>query len=370
MGLFSSSTAAKAAPGDAEKVVELVCACRERVHGIRSSRPRRLICKNCGTLLFLLPESPYPPPRPSVRSSGKSSTKSKSGEKSGSGKKKKTRRSRRQLTAAGIFGSILSLLLFPLVWTATRIQTATAHAVHWMIRPLHLAVILTTIILSTTGYFTYKKWQFNKATALLTTLPETCDKLLNEGNISEAAELMQKVSAAIDTTNRRDAEARRLQQLARELEATQNLSPGAIEEIVSRASDSRSQWGDIFASNYSGHWMILDTTAFQEGERKRAHVDIPFMVNEEPAHLVVDLPLDDLSEGEPPPSRAIFAARISACTSEGKLGWRIGLDSNSIVYLTDHRVYDSLRMTTGDEILDRETDQLLDQQAKRLEVLK
>ena len=93
-------------------------------------------------------------------------------------------------------------------------------------------------------------------------------------------------------------------------------------------------------------------------------------MNANPVRLVADLPTLGNSKDEEIPLRSIFAAKISNCVSEGKLGWKIGLDSDSIVYLTDRRVYDSLKMRTGDDTLDRETDRLLDQQAKKLEVSK
>ncbi len=368
MGLFSSSSPGQATAPDEEKIVELACVCGEKVRGIRAARPRKLVCKRCGTPLFLLPRSPYPPPRPFTKSSVKSG--SKSSKKSGSKGKRKSGRSRQRQTAGSIFGSILGFILFPFVWVGVQIRTAASSAVRWMIRPLHLAIILTVVILSTTGYFTYRKLQYDRANSLLTTLPEESDRLLNEGKISEAADLMKKVSAAVTTTNRKDDEARRLKQLASELEAVRNLSPGAIEEIVTRATDASTGWGEIFARTYSGQWIIVDTTAISEEEHGRARVDISLTVNANPVRLVVDLPSLGKTKDEEIPLRSIFAARIYNCVSEGKFGWKIGLDSDSIVYLTDRRVYDSLKMRTGDDTLDRETDRLLDHQAKILEVSK
>lgn len=370
MGLFSSSSQASAATLDDEKLVELVCACGEKVHGIRSAAPRRVTCKHCASPLFLLPNSPYPVPRPGTRASKKSTSKSGSDGKSRSGKKKKSGTARNRLNVITFFGSLLGFLLFPFVWIARKIRSAVAQSIGWILRPLPLALLLTILALCTTGFFTYRKWQYDRAVSLLTTLPEQCELLINEGKFGEANNLMRIVAAALSTTRRSDPDAGKLLQLARELDAVQNLSHATIEEIVSQASDAGSRWSELFARNYNGHWMIVDSTSIHELDPSLARVDVSLTVNGQPARLVVDLPAIHVSEEIPLLERAIFAAKISDCVSEGRLGWKIGLDPDSVVYLTDHRLYESLHMSTGDETYDRETDRLLDQQAKRLELAK
>ncbi len=373
MGWFNSTTSPPTGTKEAEQqVVELICACREKVHGIRSGRPKRVVCRKCGSVLFLLPQSPYPLPRAIQKSKSPARGKSKSNSPSSdSGKKKSSRRTRRPFTLAGAVRSFFYWMLFPFLWSAATLRTATVTAVRWMIRPLPMAVILTTIILSVTGYFVVRKWQFDRAISLLTILPEQGQRLLDEGKTAEAADVMRQVSLALQTVNRRDPESLRLMQLARELEALRNLSPTSIDELVAETIEVRGQsllkWNDFLSRNLSSCWLVLDSSAVREDESGKPSLEIYLSINGESVRLVLDLSSSLVTVAESTPTRVILAAKIRQCESEGRLGWKIVLDPSSVVFLTDRRVYAELHMSAGDEVLDGETERLLEQQAKWVE---
>lgn len=369
MGWFSSSSGSSVA--DLDEVggpVELTCLCGEKAYGVRSEMPRRVVCKKCKSPLFLLPRSPYPAPRTGVKKARKGKKKKRSRSTAGS---RTPSLSLPKVNIGGFFGSLLGILLFPFTWTANVFSHAAVGTARWVAKPLHLAIFLICLILSVTGLWTYHRWQFDQATRLLAVLPQQGLQFLDEGKIAEAGEIFRKTSQAVATVGRTDFEARKWQQLARETNAVKTLSSTTLEDLVADVSDFHKQptlkWREVFTRNYQGQWLILDSTALREGENGQTHLEVPFSVNGEQVRLTLDFPDQTLSSGNLSPTRAIFAAQIRDCLSEGRLGWNVTLDPSSVVYLTNPQIYTSLRLMTGDSAVDEETRKFLEQQAKQLE---
>lgn len=314
---------------------EAVCQCGVQHSGLRRRKPQRIICRSCGTALFVLPRDSYPPPTaPPPRPKKK--------RKKGAGGDPETPAGLQQV-ATNVFqasGKIGRSAANAGVSVGTRLRTwIVAFAALWTPFRLILAGCLTVCAL-TVLFVLSSDWS-EQAVMDLKVANEAARKALDEHEIATAAQHFTAAVVALDRLDRHDDPlSREIRQLNRETIAIRDSLPVSPLQIVAEAEEAHAagegaQWGERFRTQYGYRWVIVDGLVSRNisGDARGKHaVKLPlrFGSDRRGAEFNVDLPDLDIAAKGGKPRRAVFAVQLVSCElSSDQSTWKLGADPKS-----------------------------------------
>jgi len=315
---------------------EAVCQCGVQHSGLRRRKPQRIICRSCGSALFVLPRDSYPtpsapPPRPKKKK-----------RKKGAAGDSETPAGLQQV-ATNVFqasGKIGRTAANAGVSVGSRLRTwFVAFAALWTPFRLILAVCLTVCAL--TVLFVLSSDQSEQAVMDLKVANEAGRKALEEHEVATAAQHFTAAVVALDRLDRHDdALSREIRQLNRETIAIRDSLPVSPLQIVAEAEAAHAagegpQWGERFRTQYGYRWVIVDGLVSRNisGDARGQHaVKLPlrFGTDGRGAEFNVELPDLDIAAKGGKPRRAVFAVQLVSCElSPDQRTWILGADPKS-----------------------------------------
>ena len=293
---------------------DLTCECGQTHTGPRRRRHQQILCRECGSTLFVLPISPYPPPpeRP---------------------KKKPTEARRRQrqaeagdsisdsmrempALAADRFGSWWHGLVVGIGGGFARLATGTADRIGRTGRAIWrqftlINGIVAALLLVIGAAAAFMVEQRQRATAEATYREQTAaaEAALDDENIGAAAIALAEATAAADRLGLDDDPATRVRIAARELTAITNLSPETLPELLADLATRafpNGHWAGPDARRLGRRWHVW------EGPVVGGTLPMPLPVEGMSVELRVDdLPAVDRIEGDGPVVLAVQVADVA-----------------------------------------------------------
>jgi hypothetical protein len=333
--LTKATGALRGEPPEQPIPFESVCQCGVRHSGLRRRKPQRIICRSCGSALFVLPRDSYPtpaapPPRP----------------------KKKRKQGARgeteppagfQQVATNVFqasGQIGRSAANAGVSVGTRLRTwLLAFLALWT--PLRLVLAGCLVICGLTVLFVLSSDRSEQAVMDLKVANEAARTALDEHDIATAAQHLSAAVVALDRLERHDDPlSREIRQLNRETIAIRDSLPVSPLQIVAEAETAHGagkdqQWAERFRAQYGHRWMIVDglvsrNISGDKGGKHAVKLPLRFGTAGRGAEFNVDLADLELVAKGGKPRRAVFAVQLVSCElSADQRTWRLGADPQS-----------------------------------------
>lgn len=305
---------------------ESECQCGVRHSGLRRRKPQRIICRSCGSALFVLPRDSYPtptapPPKP---------------------KKKRRKNSvaeaeapaRFQQVATNVFQTSGQLGRSAAASAGSRLRIwVLAFAAIWT--PLRLILLGCVAICAATVLYVLSSDRSEQAVMDLKSANEAARKALTAHQIDDAARHLTAAVVALDRLDRHDDPlAREIRQLNREAIAIRDSLPVSPLQIVAEAETAHAagqgeQWDATFRTQYRGRWMIIDGTVRRNiaGPARGQHaVSLPIRFGKDGRGVELNVALaelDTLAKGGKP-RRAVFAVQLEGCElARDKQTWKL-----------------------------------------------
>ncbi|REJ86737.1 MAG: hypothetical protein DWQ34_18205 [Planctomycetota bacterium] len=358
----------------------VTCACGLQHSGLRRRRAQRIVCRSCGTSLFVLPRDPYPVPlAPPPRKKRKSKSKTKqrrparspSADKPQSNREKSTKPAASVAAASAKVGEGAARIGAGLTSGATK--AGKGFVSFW--KPFRLVVLGIVIAVLGTVWWSTSMDRSAEAVRDLKVANEAGREALAGGDLPLAHSEFTRAVAALDLLKRTtDPLAREIRQLQRETAAMTGIVPISPLEIVAetdRAYDDKTADAETNAldARYRGRWMVLDG-GIRRGAGSQAGrfvFDIPFLVGDSNRRTSVEVSLDVLHKlkiGDGPKS-VILAGRIEACElSSDRRKWTLRLDSESAFLWSSPENYLALGFSFDDEETEQQVRDVLTRQTR------
>jgi hypothetical protein len=363
---------------------EVLCECGMRHSGVRRRKPQRIVCRSCGTALFILPRDPYPiPSAPAPK------------------RKKKRKRGRRQAA--------------PRVPVRKRLQEAGGEAAHkaaagvkrassraaqgaaavgvgiWthlaayvcgfigMWTPFRLVAAAIVLFALATFAWTFRSRTQEQAIVDLKAADEAARVALVAQNFPAAQTELSRAVAALDALDRhQDPLAREIRQLYRETTVLQQISAYSPFEIATEAEEfvaqgSRAAWEQRFTERYARVWIVLEADARRTGSSPDGGqyvFEFPFYAlgnARRGLRIAGTLPaLDSLSPSSDP-GKVVLAGQLAACTlsADGRV-WDLRLDAATAFLWANVDSYQALGFTFDDADSEQRLRETLRKQARTL----
>ena len=342
---------------------ELICECSQRHSGVRRSGHQRIVCKTCGTSLFVLPRDPYPPPPNAERIKKKPRPKKTECESRGpdddpapvrvSRHKRRRERQGQGQSAVTNAASATSSAFLIAASTAGRSTRAAAQGVSdasiraargfldfWT--PLKLTALGICVLIAAITAWSLHARRVERAERGLNPAIEEGLAALQEGNLATASSRLATAVAALDLLGKSDRHARSVRQAAREAQTLNGLVPESLiglleeaDEYVTKAEADRpdpeadpeadppppldADWVNRFGALYEGSWVVLEAPVKKleptEDEPRRYEVAFPIRVGTKSrrAELRADFSVFDQLDIGAAPRTAIFGGRLESC---------------------------------------------------------
>lgn len=359
---------------------EAVCECGVRHTGLRRRRSQRLVCRSCGTSLFILPRDVYPvpaappPKRPKKRKKPKSQTARAAAPAPVIGKRvfrqategvaRASARVGRGAAEAGIgFGSRIAGYVrgFLGFWT-----------------PFRLIVLGTVIICAVTAAFTLFSDRSEQAVIALTDANENAREAMAAGDFDAAQAEFAKAVALLDQLERTDDPlAREIRQLHRETSAIRDMVAVSPLDMVVDAdaafnSGKSAEWAETFKTRYRDRWLVIEgraSSADQAVAGGAYQVPVPIGIGTQgrSVSIQVSMPLLDRLVKGGKPRTIVLAGQIEACElSRDRRTWLVKLKRESAFLWTNPDNFQALGFTFDDAEAETRTRALLNSQARAL----
>lgn len=288
---------------------DLTCVCGQKHAGQRRRRHQQIICKECGTPLFVLPLDVYPIP---TASSGKKAKK-----KSAGGVRARqavNRAAERTGEKAAAFG------------------TALTSAFKWVFSPVKLAIYAVLIAVALTGWFLNHRQVVANAERDVIAEPELGKAALKDGNFDLAAEHFHKAAAAIQVLGLDDEHSRRIVQLSRETQTISHLAPTSIIDLVRRVDQAGVTedhfWKPPERISFENQWVAFDASVEKRGDKLA--VALPVTVGDRKNIFIrIDSPAFDNIPFEDTSRTLTFAGQV-ASVEQLSSSYNVVMDPNSL----------------------------------------
>lgn len=315
------------------------CECGVQHSGLRRRKPQRIICRSCGTALFVLPRDSYPLPQappPRIKKKRKS------------GRKEMvsvppTAPPRFQQVATNVFKASEQVGR-----TAATVGLGFGERVHaWFVAflalwtPLRLILLGCVVITAATIAFVKLSDRSEQAVMELKVANEAARKALEERKIDEAHLQLAVAVEALDTLKRHDDPlSREIRQLYRESTAMRDVLPISPLQVVAEAEDAQqsghgAEWQGTFQTQYRNRWLIIDGPVQIEtvgAERGQYTIQLPLQVGSSGRGVSLHVAMPDLNrlvKGGKQRS-VILAVQIVGCElSADQRTWRLRVNSES-----------------------------------------
>ncbi len=267
---------------------EVHCECGQQHTGIRRSRHQHIVCKSCGSSLFVLPRDVYPPPHipktsPNKKKRRKSATKSLTKPVSDSidlsaetqkpsvqeldpEREFVSRRRRRQKNQETVPTAVVEQKpnIIVRMWGASCRTALGFWIVFWEFwTPYRKIALLIFCILSLTIFYSIRQSQLRGAVTIVKTELDAGLVAVGNENWVEARRHFEKATNAVDLLGREDLEAQTVRQYYRETRALTRLTSSTLFELVEEAESyyvehGAEAWQEKFRLNFQDDWYIIE----------------------------------------------------------------------------------------------------------------
>lgn len=356
---------------------ETLCECGVRHSGLRRRKPQRLVCRSCGTSLFVLPRNVYPtptappPPRPKPRKKRKkpSPPVTQVGQRvfqqATESVAKASAKVGRGAADAGLgFGARVAAFItgFIALWT-----------------PFRLIVLGVVVLCAITAAVTLLSDRSETAVIALTSANENARTAMEAGDFVLAQSEFTRAVALLDELKRQDDPlAREIRQLHRETSAIRDIVAIPLLDIVMEAdaaleSRATAEWERTFQTRYRDRWLVLEGSVVPadraiSGGRYAMRIPIGIGPSQRSVSVEAALqPLDGLVKGRPRP--VILAGQIESCAlSSDRRTWVVRLARSSAFLWTNAANYQALGFTFDHPETEQQVRAVLAGQAQLLEL--
>lgn len=385
---------------DAPQPFEIYCECGQKHTGVRRVRHQNLICKACGTTLFILPCDTYPPPHAPQSSPAKKKRRKKSAagvaevldlspeeiSPPTSIDEDTSSRRRRQRDRAADANEPERRSRLASAWNSSKNYCFEFIFALWNFwTPYRKLALVIAILLLLTAAYSLRQNQLRNAGVVSKTEMEAGLSEMGAKNWVEARRHMQEAANAVQLLGRTDVEANTILQYARELTALTRLTAVSLFDVSEDAESTYvkhgiEKWDAKFASSYRNAWCIIEgylrptTDADQIAEGYELELVYPLTVGDKQRDVqifvsfqqAINLPSlsPDATYDEGNGSRAVFAAQLEDCSIDINGKWAIRLNPETSFFWVNRPTYEATHLSSGSLQPIGEQQQMFDLQAK------
>jgi hypothetical protein len=362
----------------------LLCECGLRHTGLRKRRHQRIVCRSCGTSLFVLPRNCYPPPvAPSPPRK-----KRKRRRNSGPSTRDVPERAKPPVVlAAG--KRLVSQAATNVAETSTAVSrgaadlgrsvgshvTASALAGVRFWKPFRLIVAGILAIVLATVLFSSLSRSREQALGDLKLATERAEAAFAERNFPASNEHYARAVVALDRLQRDDLLARETRQWERETRVLCNLASFSLLELAAQADQALEngdgdEWQRTFELRNRHEWFTIEALvhSLRASGRTACVVGIPAAIG--PHARVVELRIDgapalDVLGIEGAGRNAVFAGQLESCrlSPDGR-AWVLTLAPDTVFLWKNVESYQALGFTFDDRHLEDQVRVVLAAQAR------
>ena len=348
---------------------QVLCGCGQTLDGKRREQYQRVLCKECGESIFVLPLDVY------------SSTQSRSGRKSK--RRKKRDRGDTAEKRPNRIGAMFGLLAQRGMSGVQASKSATAATARRIFTPFRMVVIVIVLAIFGTGYWVWYRGAVEEARITLRTAKVEAEAAVESGNFFDAARHYAAAAKALDRLGRHDDEARVIRQLSRETEAIRYLADGTLFDMLlaAESAETPEDWADAFKVSYRERWMI-----FMPAEIVRTNgddgafnysIDFPVLIGTRPVQFDGALTIFDALEFVQDENAAtaaamdgslarsvVFAAQVADCQLSGNepKSWVVTLRPESAFLWSSFDILAKIEVTGDDDSVNQRLQKLLSEQ--------
>lgn len=285
----SSAGLLKGRAPDAPQPFEIDCECGQRHTGLRRQHHQRIICKSCGSAIFILPKDVYPassesPPVNSAKVWSDEAydnenvfdeTEAEVDDAPPKAKRKTAAKPEKKSSPPAATTTAKSP---PQELPAPKpARPKRAKPQGPLITPLRLVAGAMLVIVAVTAFFVVRNQRLEDAKRRLAQSIEQFNEAVTERDWPMARNRINEVVECLDILDRHDMVALRHRQFHREIKAMNDLASSSLFDILeeSDANEARNpnDWQATFNSHHAGRWLVMELPARRGEPIKREDED-------------------------------------------------------------------------------------------------
>jgi hypothetical protein len=274
---FGNSTSLfKGRAPESPQPFEIDCECGQRHSGLRRQQHQRIICRACGTALFILPKDVYPASSEAIPDTrGKAfSVEIDDGEiaaaqqhtADATTKQRSATVKPGQPKSSGAAASKSSRAATPLpAPKAVRKEQEKDKPRGRILTPLRIVLVTMVAMIAVTLFSVVQSHRIEDARRRLAETVEKFNVSLERRDWSIARSQINQIVDDLDILDRDDASARRHRQFQREIKAMTDLARSSLFDILEESDANRARdaanWHDTFELHHEGNWLVMELPA-------------------------------------------------------------------------------------------------------------
>lgn len=346
---------------------ELDCDCGTRHSGVRRRKYQRIICRSCGSALFVLPYNSYPPPlAPQPKKKRKRKRQKSSGDTAGGVMSAEAAvTAGRALASRAVTGvSEASAQVAARTTAAGRglghRVSASGKAVVRFWTPFRLVLLGMCVVIGATAFLTLHSRSDDAAITRLKQSEEAGREALGAGDVPAACEQFEVAVAALDQLGRQtDPLACDIRQLYRETKAMRDLLPSSVFKVVNEADEALDdgqldEFDQQFRLRDRHRWIVLEGPVTRVGgstEGGHYRIDVPAALGDHARTVVIAgrLPALDVLKFRDSRREVILAGQLRSCELSGdRLSWVLRLEPETAFLWSNVQNYTALGLMLDD----------------------
>lgn len=348
---------------------EIDCECGTHHGGFRRRRHQRIICRSCGTALFVLAYDSYPPPlapQPRKKKKQKRSARASARHKSDNVTAQAAVDAGRVLATKAVRGVSEASARMATRTTDTgrglwQRTVATAQTVVRFWTPFRIVLLCIVLAVGVTALLTMRSGANEAAIARLIQSDENARQALADGEIGLAREQFTAAVAALDQLDRHtDPLACEIRQLHRETIVMQELLAASVFDVAMEAEEALAA-GELeefrreFRIHHHNRWLVVEGPVARVARSPQGgyyRLEIPAAIGAEARSLVISGRLAALDSLKFRDSQrvVILAGQLRNCELSSDRGsWVLRLNPETAFLWADAANYAALGLTSPDE---------------------
>lgn len=300
----------------------IVCSCGQPHAGQRRRRHQQILCKECGTALFVLPLDVYPRP-------------------TAGGKKRRGKKSGR-FAIGDSLAAVGNTLSRTLVAFCSLVGDSFRRSAKMLFSPWKIGIYGLVFVVFGTGWFLHRRGEIAEAEVTVTVDADAGNDALKLGRYDVAEERLTAAADAVRLLGRTDETSRRIEQAAREATVLANLASDSLLDVLSEVEeagvDSNLEWKRPQQIGLRDQWLAFDASV--EKRDGKFAVVLPVRVGNPPSpvFLRVDSDVFEAVPLDAEPRLIVFAGQISQVRRLPN-AWDVVIDPDSIFFWESFDLY-------------------------------
>lgn len=280
---FGSSTGLfKGRAPETPQPFEIDCECGQRHTGLRRQHHQRIICKACGTAIFILPKDVYPatsemPPATTAKpwqdevhqDDNVFADVASDVEETAAPKNRKPRSHANSASNQKKAASAAKAPPSPIKPPRPKRHPSQGP----LITPLRVVSVMMLIVIAVTVFFVVRMQRLEDAKRRLAESIEQFNQALEVRDWPLARSSINEAVECLDILGRHDTVALKHRQFYREIRAMNDLARSSLFDIVEESDANRvsnpDDWEATFGSHHKGRWLVMELPV-----RRGAEIDV------------------------------------------------------------------------------------------------